>query len=323
MSEPKTTGAVPEPAALGLAGANALVGRDAMAREAAAAGPDKSVVVGRLPVVRDAHGRIVAGSGPLNPKGRLPEPTLTELVRTRLKELAVEVPFAREQCERLERDASTSTVAEVLVDLILMAAFGGKVELVRELWARLEGKVPDRIAGPDGEALPLSLVVQRITAVLEGGNGAGIEPIHALPPGEAQQTPIVKGATGTGQRIQSPLPPTKGASVEVPERDAGSPQGDSARSTPPGTPESPADAASGVPGGNGGPGAGPRGDEQRADARRRSERLRTPKGAAVRVPAQNQFPWGTNFRAYIIRSRREPEAIAPLPACGKGGLRHR
>lgn len=48
-------------------------------------------------------------------------------------------------------------VADLVAESIVKQAISGNAPLIKELLDRTEGKVPDRLAGPDGETLTITL----------------------------------------------------------------------------------------------------------------------------------------------------------------------
>ena len=72
----------------------------------------------------------------INKDGRPPRPSLTRMLN-----------------EILERGINGKTGEEIQLELLESAieqAKSGNAAYLKEIWARLEGKVPDRIAGHDG-----------------------------------------------------------------------------------------------------------------------------------------------------------------------------
>lgn len=80
-----------------------------------------------------------------NAKGR--PPSLTAKVRKLLDAHQV----------KGQKIADGREVADLLAEVILSRALKGDMRAVELLWNRIEGKVPDRIAGPDGEDLTIRI----------------------------------------------------------------------------------------------------------------------------------------------------------------------
>ena len=72
-----------------------------------------------------------------NPGGRPKGPGLTKLLRDRLKEKAVNVPFAAELAAELGHDARKATVAEIVVDAMLKSALEGHAKMLVEILNRV------------------------------------------------------------------------------------------------------------------------------------------------------------------------------------------
>ncbi len=91
--------------------------------------------------VKGHTGGFAAHPENINRKGRPPRPSLTRMLN-----------------EWFEKGANGKTGEEIMEEF-LTAAFGnaneGNSAIMKEIWARHEGKVPDRIAGPDGGAIKI------------------------------------------------------------------------------------------------------------------------------------------------------------------------
>jgi hypothetical protein len=69
-----------------------------------------------------------------NPRGRPKEKTLTEIIRAKLAEIGT---------DGLSRN-------DALAQVFVSSALAGDFKFAKEVLERIDGKVPDRIAGPDG-----------------------------------------------------------------------------------------------------------------------------------------------------------------------------
>ena len=87
-----------------------------------------------LPGVRQPGANIFKPGQSGNPTGRTSAHQLT-----------------RALIQAFEKD--DGTLAEGLIRMAFKHAIAGKFSFFKEIYDRLEGKVPDRIAGPDGEAI--------------------------------------------------------------------------------------------------------------------------------------------------------------------------
>ena len=98
-----------------------------------------------------------------NPKGRPKnELCMTALLR---QEINAEVPKQIRETLFLPKD---TTWMQVAVRSLLMQAANGNSTCVKELWDRLEGKVPQPISGPERRDIPVSFTLE-----LSNGNSNG------------------------------------------------------------------------------------------------------------------------------------------------------
>jgi len=79
-------------------------------------------------------------------------------MRGRLEQPASVAEWSKSRAVKLGLDPERVTIADVLVDASLAAAIDGEGGAFRETWDRVEGKVPDRHAGHDGEELTLKIL---------------------------------------------------------------------------------------------------------------------------------------------------------------------
>tara|TARA_R110000824_G_scaffold144093_6_gene311932 strand:+ start:239 stop:649 length:411 start_codon:yes stop_codon:yes gene_type:complete len=93
----------------------------------------------------------------INKKGRPPRPSLTRMLN-----------------EWFEKGANGKT-GEEMMEEFLTAAFGnaneGNAAIMKELWARHEGKVADRIAGHDGGSIKIDdKAMERIQRIVDAAD---------------------------------------------------------------------------------------------------------------------------------------------------------
>lgn len=63
--------------------------------------------------------------------------------------------------QALKKRNAGELVIQTLVRAIIEQALNGNDRLIREIWNRLDGKVPDRIVGADGEPVVTHVVFHR------------------------------------------------------------------------------------------------------------------------------------------------------------------
>ncbi len=120
-----------------------------------------------------------------NPAGRPRRKTLSELIAALL--------------DRTKLDGRAlpdgMCVADLLAEAIVTEALRGKFAFAKEVWNRIDGKVPDRPAGPDGgpSRRPLDLsrlsddeldFLGRIAAKIDGSDSPDDPPTYRGGPGE-------------------------------------------------------------------------------------------------------------------------------------------
>jgi len=99
----------------------------------------------------------------INKKGRPPVPSLTRMLN-----------------ERFEKGNGEQTGDEIMNEFLDNAfgnANGGNSAIMKEIWSRHEGKVPDRIAGHDGGAITFDdAAKERIRKMVESADRIDDDP---------------------------------------------------------------------------------------------------------------------------------------------------
>lgn len=122
---------------------------------------------------RDARGRFLPGRKPENGFDKRPQdaghhgPIVTNILRRRLKDKLTDVGWARTIAKKFGIDAlgmGGKELADLLADTMINHAIKGKSQYMTEVINRVEGKVPDRIAGVEGEPLIKIIKVDAKTA---------------------------------------------------------------------------------------------------------------------------------------------------------------
>ncbi len=85
-----------------------------------------------------------------NPDGAVPGRTLTQILQSRLNVRADFVPYIKRLCKKYGVNPQNSTVADILVEVWIEAAIKRSPVFFMEMLNRVEGKVPERLAGHDG-----------------------------------------------------------------------------------------------------------------------------------------------------------------------------
>jgi len=106
--------------------------------------------------------------------GPMASANLTERLRRRLDSVAREVPYARVVARKLGggRAADLAGIdprlADVLVDAMLLGAIKGNGPLIREMWARLEGR-PQTVDSAGEQPAPVRTDMPGQTTMPNGG----------------------------------------------------------------------------------------------------------------------------------------------------------
>lgn len=80
-----------------------------------------------------------------NPKGRPRTKTLPELIRQRLCRLAKDSPIALELVRRMQLSEDDTTMADLIVESLVLMAAGGNLPAIVEILNRLYGKPKDSV----------------------------------------------------------------------------------------------------------------------------------------------------------------------------------
>ena len=89
--------------------------------------------------------RFSAENQPEYNPGRPKTRALTDALFKHLKENAKKFPFTNKAAIDMKMDPKKTTIFEILMATLLKQAMQGKGDLVREMWARMEGQVPKHV----------------------------------------------------------------------------------------------------------------------------------------------------------------------------------